>query len=148
MQPFETYPYRGRSLLSQVVGSNCRHGYGRKFMQITGQRCCAYCGIDFTASYTNWLQMAIDHVVPKSVCIEFGLSPEWYEDCSNKVLACAACNGFYNRFKPSTEVACPVTLEQFFDLRDQIFNERKGPILQKHIDEKDFFDSKPWNMQS
>jgi 5-methylcytosine-specific restriction endonuclease McrA len=142
MYPFDAYPHGGMQLLGKVVGSNCRHSYGLKFMQITGQTKCAYCGLDFTSSYENWLQMALDHVVPKSVCQSFGLSLEWTEDCANKALACSSCNSFYNRYKPPSDTACPKSLKEFFSLRDKIFGERKGPVQQKHFEERMFFNSK------
>ena len=147
MQPFDSYPHQGRALLGKAVGSNCRHGYGLKFMQITRQTKCAYCGHDFIVSYQNWLHMALDHVVPKSVCVGFGFSAEWIEDCANKVLACAACNGFYNRYRPSSDVVCPLSLSEFFDLRDRIFSERKAPILRKHEEEKQFFNRRLWGKE-
>ncbi len=144
MQPFTSYPGQGRKLLGKVVGSNCRHGYGLKFMRVTGQTKCAYCGHDFTVSYENWLQMALDHVVPRSVCGSLRLHDDWVEDCSNKVLACGACNSFFNRYKPSWEFDCPDTLDAFYDLRDRIFEDRKRPILQKHKDERAFFARRAW----
>lgn len=76
MLPFEVYPERGRALLGPIRGSNCRKGYGLKLMRVTGQTCCAYCGISLVEPYTNWLQMAVDHVVPRSVCRGFALSSE------------------------------------------------------------------------
>jgi hypothetical protein len=49
--PFDSYPNRGRILLGRVPGGNCRHGYGLRFMQLTCQTRCTYCGLDLTASY-------------------------------------------------------------------------------------------------
>src|SRR5688500_9912407 len=118
MQPFDSYPQHGRALLGVVKGSNCRRDYGLRFMQITGQTSCAYCGRDLVNSYENWLNIALDHVIPTSVCNGFGLPADWIDDCSNRVLACSSCNGFLNRYKPSLDVACPVSLEEFFNLRD------------------------------
>src|SRR5262249_36557075 len=135
------------ALLGKVVGANCRHEYGLKFMRITAQTKCAYCGHDFAASYENWLHMALDHVVPKSVCVGFGLGSEWVEDCANKALACTACNGFDNRYKPSPHIACPLSLGEFFNLRDRIFAERKTTILRKHNEERQFFNGRPWEEQ-
>lgn len=144
MIPFESYPERGQALLGPIRGSNCRKGYGLKFMRVTGQTSCAYCGISLIEPYTNWLQMAIDHVVPQSVCKGFSLSAEWTHDASNCVLSCAACNGFGNRYKPSTDTLCPTTLEEFWRLRDRIFIERSTVIQGKHAEERSFFDSAPW----
>src|SRR5688500_3252930 len=96
MMPFDSYPGQGKALLGRVGGANCRREYGLRFMKKTGQTACAYCGLDFAASYENWLQMALDHVVPVSVCQSFSLPDEWTDDSTNKVLACAACNSFDN----------------------------------------------------
>ena len=104
----------------------------------------AYCGADFAASYTTWLTMALDHVVPTSVCNSLGVPDEWKEDCSNKVLACGACNGFRNRYKPSIDVVQPLTLEAFYRLRDHIFAERKALIAASHESDRAFFESRPW----
>jgi hypothetical protein len=144
MLPFEDYPGGGRVLLGRVGGANCRRGYGLKFMQKTKQTHCAYCGLDFASSYQNWLQMALDHVVPTSVGKCLGVSNEWVDDMANKVLACAACNGFGNRYKAAVGTICPSTLEAFFDLRDAIFTERKMLVAKRHEDERAFFERRLW----
>jgi len=144
MQPFDSYPHGGRALLGRVKGANCRREYGLRFMQVTGQTACAYCGLDFAAAYENWLQMALDHVVPSSVCKGFSLPDEWADDSSNKVLACAACNGFDNRYRVSVQAECPLTLEAFYALRDRIFAERKARIAERHRTEREFFERRLW----
>jgi 5-methylcytosine-specific restriction endonuclease McrA len=141
--PFESYPYRGRRLLGRVTGDNCRHGYGLKFMRLTGQTKCAYCGLDLVTTYENWLTMALDHVVPHSTCLTWELSEDWREDYSNRVLCCATCNTFGNRYTPEG-FQSPSTLEEFYDLRDAIFVERRGNIINKHKEEHAFFDQNPW----
>ena len=144
MLPFDGYPGSGRVLLGATPGGTCRREYGLVFMRKTGQTCCAYCGLNFAARYEDWLQMAIDHVVPKSVCGALDIPILWYEDCINKVLACAACNGFDNRYKlPETDV-CPATLEEFFILRDRIFSERSERIARRHSKEREFYNLRPW----
>lgn len=144
MLPFDEYPGGGRTPLGPVKGTNCRHQYGLEFMQKTGQTKCAYCGEDFVGSYRTWLTMALDHVVPASACAALGIPAEWQEDVTNKVLACAACNSFRNRYKPPADVRCPKTREAFFDLRDRVFAERKKAILQRHEEEAAFFGTRPW----
>lgn len=143
MIPFESYLGQGQALLGPIRGSNCRKGYGLKFMKVSGQKSCAYCDISLVESYTNWLQMVIDHVIPQSVCKGFFLSDEWTHDASNRVLSCAACNGFGNRYKPADALR-PTTLDEFWRLRDRIFTERIEIIRAKHIEERSFFDSAPW----
>jgi 5-methylcytosine-specific restriction endonuclease McrA len=144
MVPFDRYPGEGRELLGRVAGANCRHEYGLAFMQRTGQTRCAYCDADFAASYETWLTMALDHVVPASVCDSMAIPENWGEDYSNRVLACAACNGFRNRYSPIDNIAWPTTLEAFYDLRDRIFAQRRKLIADSHKAERAFFDSRPW----
>jgi hypothetical protein len=142
--PFEKYPGGGRVLLGRVSGANCRHEYGLEFMRRTGQTRCAYCGVDFTESYETWLTMALDHIVPVSVCKSMDVPEDWREDSSNKVLACAACNGFRNRYSPSVDAILPTTLEAFYVLRDHVFTERRKLILDSHKTERAFFEAKHW----
>jgi len=142
--PFESYPYQGMELLGRVRGSNCRYGYGLKFMQLTGQTKCAYCGIDLTANYNTWLTMALDHVVPLNTKKLWGLPEEWLEDYTNRVLCCTACNNFDNHYTPK-DFQCPSTLEEFFHVRDAIFVERRRRIQDRHKQELAFFNQQPWN---
>jgi len=146
MFPFDSYPSQGRVLLGPVSGDRCRRGYGLKFMQKTGQTACAYCGVDFAASYQDWLNMTLDHVVPVNVCRDLRISDDWMEDCANKVLACSACNGFNNRYKPSEDIAIPQSLAGFFDLRDRIFTERKRLVTASHEREREFFARRLWQL--
>ena len=133
-----------RVLLGRVHGANCRHEYGLHFMKLTGQTHCAYCDMDLATRYADWLQMALDHVVPSSICMHLGIQKEWVEDCANRVLACATCNGFGNRYMAGENVVCPTSLEGFFDLRDAIFAERKVLIAQRHVEERAFFAKRLW----
>jgi len=144
--PFESYPGKGQVLLGTVHGDNCRHGYGLEFMRLTGQTQCAYCGLDFAEVYENWLNIALDHVVPYSTCQSWNIPAEWREDYSNRVLSCTTCNTFGNRYNPKF-LNPPSTLEEFYNLRDIIFSERKRLILERHGQERAFFDKKPWTVQ-
>jgi len=138
--PFTHYPHQGRQLLGRVKGANAKHEYGLQFMKVTGQTRCAYCGMDFTASYENWVQMALDHVVPTSAGKVISINPDWLEDSASKVLACMTCNGYDNRFSLSEDKTCLETLEDYFDLRDRVFSERKKRIENRHQEERRFFD--------
>lgn len=144
VKPFAYYPQEGRALLGPVGNGTCRHDYGLRFMRITGQTCCAYCGMDFAADYRNWLQMALDHVVPTRTGTTKCIPGKWLDDASNKVLACAACNGFQNRYKLPEDEPCPATLEAFYELRDRVFLERKARVEQSHLRERAFFNKHPW----
>ncbi|MHB8114336.1 MAG: HNH endonuclease [Bellilinea sp.] len=141
--PFESYPDKGRKLLGHVSGDNCRHTYGLKFMRLTGLTKCAYCGISLGEAYENWLNMALDHVIPHSTCLAWQVPVEWREDYSNRVLSCTTCNTFGNRYSPQN-MNPPSTLEEFYKLRDIIFIERKRQILERHCQERDFFEKKLW----
>ena len=142
--PFRDYPGGGRKLIGARRGANCRHEYGREFMHKTGQHRCAYCGIDLTASYENWLTMTLDHVVPVSVGKALEIPKEWLEDYSNAVLACAACNTFANHYRPDRSVSAPQSFLAFFALRDRIFAERHKLIAEVRREERRYFDSRPW----
>ena len=142
--PFDTYPGNGRELLPLAKGDNCRHGYGLNHQRITGQTSCAYCPRDFTAAYSDWLMMALDHVIPASVCVTMYLDKKWADSHSNRVLCCSACNGFRNRWKPKTPLVCPATEAEFFDMRDAVFMARREEVRKRAAAERAFFDSKPW----
>ena len=114
-------------------------------MRLTGQKCeCAYCGTSLSAPYEAWLGMVLDHVVPIKLCKSGHVPDDWCEDYSNRVLACAACNGFCNRYSPSFDIAPPAMLEAFFSLRDKIFVERKKLIAERHKEERQFFNGRSW----
>jgi len=87
--------------------------------------------------------MALDHVIPYSLCKSWKVAKEWREDYSNRVLSCTSCNTFGNRYSP-TNFNCPTTLEEFYTLRDRIFAERKRLILERHAQERAFFNKKLW----
>ncbi len=144
MMPFDSYPQNGRELLGRVKGSNCRHGYCLQFQQVTQQTSCAYCGMSLVDSYERWLTMALDHVIPLKTGLSICIPAEWIDDCINKVLACAACNGFQNRYKLPEGTPCPSALSEFVELRDRTFDERKVLVSRSHEQERLFFDSQPW----
>jgi hypothetical protein len=117
-------------------------------MRETGQRSCAYCGISLVDTFENWLQMALDHVVPRSVCKSLSIFVDWQEDCFNRVLACLACNGFDNRFKLQVLPACPASLEAFCELRDRIFAERWKRVKICRAEEQEFFSQRHWEQSA
>jgi len=144
MLPFDDYPDRGNKLLGLLRGSNCRREYGLKFMQLTRQRRCAYCEVDLTTNYEVWLTMVLDHAFPVSLCRRLEIPEEWCWDLSNLVLACGACNGFCNRYEPSFSMIRPLSIEDFYKLRDEMFTERKKLICERHGEERAFFQLKSW----
>jgi hypothetical protein len=141
---FDQYPGGGRKSLGTARGSNCRAEYGAEFMRITGQTKCAYCGTDLTASYEVWLTMALDHVVPTSICKIMDIDRAWCDDYSNMVLACAACNGFCNRYNTIPETGRIESPGDLYDLRNRIFLDRKLKIEARHVSERKLFAKRPW----
>ncbi len=141
---FRKYPHQGRQLLARRAGDSCRKGYGLQLQELTGQMDCAYCGLSLVSSYEQWLLMQVDHVVPFRTGKALGIPIEWLEDCSNLVLACAACNSFCNRDKIPADVERPDSLEDFYELRDVMFVRRRQRILAAHEKERAFFGQRPW----
>lgn len=142
--PFDAYPGGGREQLKQRPGYDTRPADAPEFMKITGVKRCAYCGLDLTARFEDWLTMVLDHVVPQSVCKSIGVDTSWVWNYSNAVLACGACNGFCNRYKPQEDCPVPATLADFYDIRDRIFWERLTLIKARREAERTFFETKPW----
>jgi hypothetical protein len=92
--------------------------------------------------------LQVDHVVPKSVAIQLGVSIETYNDMVNCVLACSTCNTFDNRYTYAAEISGDITIDTFLELRDAIFLDRKQRISQIHARERAFFESRPWELAS
>jgi hypothetical protein len=69
--------------------SDSLRGYGHPIHEKNNFKC-FYCGFD-GRSFPNWLQLTVDHVVPRSS----GGS----ENDDNKVTACQACNSITSRMK-------------------------------------------------
>jgi hypothetical protein len=90
----------------------------------------------------------VDHVIPTSICKSNNIRDEWCWDYSNTVLACAVCNGFCNRYRPTFQIVPPVTLEAFYSLRDTIFDERKKLISARHNEERQFFNGIGWRAEA
>src|SRR5205807_3637420 len=70
----------------------CRGGYGIPVVERYGSAC-AYCGRDLAESYEAWLNLSVDHVVPRNA-IAVGVPEEWIEDLLNHVTCCRVCNEF------------------------------------------------------
>lgn len=141
MLPFDNYPGSGREQMGlKKDNGGARRGYGHDLMRRTSQTQCAYCGVDFCESFEKWLLLAVDHVVPKSVCVLLGVRDDWMDDLANQVLACSACNGFGNRYTAPDYAKCPTSFEEFCNLRDRIFIDRKRGILKRLAGDRDFFD--------
>ncbi len=138
--PFEKYPEMGRVPMGPIAGVNARRGYTLKLHQLTGLRECAYCGFDLMASFENWLTVQLDHVVPVSAAKMFAIQDDWIQDYSNTVLACSACNSYGNRYKLA-EAPSLDSREDFYNLRDQVYQARRKLICALRDDERTFFNS-------
>jgi len=64
-------------------------GYARKILARDGYRC-RYCGLDGTASFSNWLALSEDHLLPKG---HPNRNREEY-----RVACCQFCNVAGNRY--------------------------------------------------
>src|SRR4051794_9635423 len=145
MMPFDSYPHGGQKLAGRPKGANCRHEYGLKLQKLTGLGECAYCGMSLVDTYEHWLMMSVDHVVPTRAGQAVGIPDDWLADYANIVLCCSACNGFGNRYKLMADVTTPASIDDFFALRDRVFDARKALILLAHDKERAFYDKKPWS---
>lgn len=127
--PFLRYQGGGRKPLGRPRQGDltARHGYGPPVFDQCGY-CCAYCGLDMSASFEAWLQLSIDHVIPRQMSKPPRNWPAYLvEDITNLVTCCRACNDFGNRFVVPD--AAPDCEPAFYDLRDRVFVERRYHIL-------------------
>jgi hypothetical protein len=148
-QPFDKYPPKWTCESPPPrSGGNCRHEYGRKLMQETDQRACAYCGLSLVDTYEHWLLMAVDHVVPRKAGNKIGIPSDWLAAWANNVLACSACNTFANRFDFPNGEPCPTSWEAFLKLRDETFHAREQQIRKLQAQERQFYFGRPWEQPS
>jgi ADP-ribosylglycohydrolase len=138
--PFARYAGGGRVLLGTPRQGDltARHGYGPPVFEECGYTC-VYCGLDMEHTYEGWLQISVDHVVPRNA-VARGFPVEWIEDIANLVTCCRACNEFGNQFTV-TDLPSADT-EAFFDLRDRVFTIRKANILARHSTERAWYEGR------
>ena len=145
MKPFDSYPNDGIRPLPTLQGANTRRVDAPKLQRLTRQTQCAYCGVDLTPTFEQWLLTSIDHVVPTEEAQRLGIVRRFFDSMSNAVLCCSGCNGFQNRYKvPSTAPREIATFREFCELRDLVFSERRGLILEQRKKEIAFFETSPW----
>jgi hypothetical protein len=135
--PFARYEGGGRRLLGRPRQGDLtpRHGYGPPVFEQCGFTC-AYCGMDMSAPYENWLQLSVDHVVP-SGARSSGYPPAWLEDVTNLVTCCRPCNEFSNAFVVAEPA--PREVEAFFLLRDRAFIAKRALLRTKHEKERQWY---------
>ncbi|MPZ24517.1 MAG: hypothetical protein GEU28_13520 [Dehalococcoidia bacterium] len=150
MLPFDDYPHRGRVLLGRLTAGtgSSRTGYGLALQRLTGQTACAYCGVDLVTDYYRWLLLTVDHVVPAGEARRLGIPGTFSEDAMNRVLACAGCNGYLNRYRCQGDLRAHRTVEQFVELRDWVFEERRRLLEGRRQQEMALFGEQPWSVAS
>ena len=139
--PFDRYKGRGRIILGvpESGDGTCRHGYGPPVFDQCGRRC-VYCGRDLFESYESWLDVSVDHVIPRSTEWYERKKP-WIEDMFNLVTCCRACNEFLNQYPcPDSE---PETVEDFIIVRDRAFEGKRKNALDRHAKERAVFERLP-----
>ena len=136
--PFHGYEGGGRRLLGRPAGGNAssRRGYGVPVFKQCGTKC-VYCGHGGT--YEAWLNLSVDHVVPRGDGKKLDYPVEWIEDITNLVTCCRACNEFLNGYRVTEPP--PATLDEFFDLRDRHFALKREWVIARHERERGWYDS-------
>jgi hypothetical protein len=139
--PFTRYDGGGRLRLGKPRQGDltARHGYGPPVFEQCGYAC-SYCGLDMSASFEAWLQLSVDHVIPRQMK-GHGYPSDLVEDITNLVTCCRACNDFGNRFTVIGPV--PISEVSFYDLRDRVFQERKEMIISKREQERAIYAKLP-----
>jgi len=138
--PFSRYEGGGRRLLGKPAWGNgsSRRGYGLAVFDRCGTGC-VYCGYDMGSAYEAWLNLSIDHVIPGGDGRRLDYPTEWVEDIANLITCCRACNEFLNGYRV-TEPA-PLTVEEFFTMRDRHFERKREWVLARHAAERSWYDS-------
>ena len=87
---------------------------------------CAYCGYEATVP-SGWASVSPDPIIPRRM-VRHGYRKEWIEDKVNLVPRCTegVCVRI-GRLLRLNEPA-PTTLDDFFDLRDRVFVQRKARV--------------------
>ncbi len=134
MLPFEKYQDAGKRELGRPKSGDgsCRFGYGPPVFLQCGERC-VYCDRNLASSYDSWLDISVDHVVPKSTPWASRQS-QWIEDIFNLVTCCRACNEFLNQYE-CTEPE-PRCVADFTTIRDATFQRKREKALARHAEEK------------
>ncbi len=140
--PFDRYPNGGRTRLGRPAWGDgtARTGYGKPVFDACGYSC-VYCGLDMRASFENWLQLSVDHVVPAQMGRSGVYDSDLVEDLTNLVTCCRACNDFGNRYTVSEPR--PESDEAFYALRDRVFVTRKAAVHAKRAQQRAVFESMP-----
>ncbi len=137
MQPFDRYRNGGTEPLGKPKqgDASSRHGYGLPVIEQCGALC-VYCGRNLLQSYENWLDLSVDHVVPRSDSW-YPACQAWVEDLANLVTCCRACNEFLNQFRCSSQQ--PASFAEFAVIRDAVFLSKRRQAMERHEQERAWF---------
>ena len=145
MRPFSDYPKGGMTILKRMGRTNSRREDGLWLMTQAHQDRCVYCGVSLVDDYYHWLLLNVAHVIPAKECERLGIPDDWHHSFTNAVLACSGCNMFDNRYTIEWQQPKAVeawTVPEFISLRDKVFTDRKGRILDRRSKELQFFDQR------
>ena len=136
--PFTRYRHGGRTPLGRPKQGDmtARHGYGPPVFAECGYAC-VYCGLDMGATFEAWLQLSVDHVIPRQMA-DRGWPRALVEDITNLVTCCRACNDLGNRFVAMGDA--PADEASFYDTRDRVFAERSATIRRRRSEERAIFE--------
>lgn len=136
--PFDAYEGGGRQLMGvpRFGAGSSRRDYGVPVFEQCGWTC-VYCGVDLGGTYETWLGLSVDHVVPQSL-VKAGFPSDWIEDLANKVTCCRHCNEFLNQYRILEPP--PDTLDDFFELRDRVFREKRAKAVERHGTERTWYE--------
>jgi len=90
------------------------------------------------SSYEAWLDLSVDHVVPRNVVKRLGYPIEWVEDLVNLRTCCRACNEFLNQFKVADAV--PTDLGSFVALVAATLEAKREWVMRRHVSERAWYD--------
>ena len=138
MMPFDLYPQGGSEPLGIPQNGNgtARRGYGPPTFQVSGFHC-VYCGMDLGSSYSSWLSISVDHVVPRQIAW-YGARREWIDDRFNLVTCCRACNEFLQLQFGEQE---PHMVQEFVEIRNRIFLAKCERARERHHEERMWFET-------
>ena len=133
------YRGSGRKLLGRPLPGDgtCRRGYGPPVFAECGSAC-VYCGREMGEKYESWLDLSIDHVIPRETIKRLGWPSEWIEDIANLVTCCRACNEFSNGHRVADPA--PVTEDEFFTLHDRHFLAKGAWVIERHASERGWYE--------
>jgi hypothetical protein len=148
VEPFDSYPQGGQKLLGPprrgAAVARGANSYGHPIGDLCGWKC-AYCDADLATTYEAWLNLSVDHVVPRSTGKLLGLPDEWIEDTTNHVACCRTCNEFLNGYRGPGLASEAMTLDGFYRLRDAAFAAKLTLALERHQRERTWYDK--WRLE-